>query len=72
MGGVFALILALLLSAPSAGLTGFALAVALLAVLAWGWTQLCDNLIGGQTGDLIGALQALLEVAVLAAFLMFV
>ena len=72
LGGIFALILALLLSAPSAGLLGFSLAVALLAVLAWGWAQLCDNLIGGQTGDLIGALQALLELAALAAFLMFV
>jgi cobalamin synthase len=29
-------------------------------------------MIGGQTGDLIGALQALLEVAALAAFLLYV
>jgi adenosylcobinamide-GDP ribazoletransferase len=72
IGAVFALILSMLFSAPSAGLMGFALAVALLAVLAWGWSLLCQRLVGGQTGDLIGALQALLEVAALAAFLMFV
>jgi adenosylcobinamide-GDP ribazoletransferase len=72
IGAVFALILAMLLSASSAGLVGFVLAVALVALLAWGWALFCHRLVGGQTGDLIGALQALLEVAVLAAFLMFV
>jgi adenosylcobinamide-GDP ribazoletransferase len=32
----------------------------------------CRKLIGGQTGDLIGALQALIEVAVLTVLLVFV
>ena len=40
--------------------------------VAWGWTTLCRRLIGGQTGDLIGALQALLEIAALTAFMIFV
>lgn len=72
IGAILALILAMLLSATSAGLLGFSLSVALLALLAWGWSLLCRKLVDGQTGDLIGALQALLEIAALAAFLMFV
>ena len=72
IGAVLALILAMLLSAGSAGLVGFSLSVALLALLAWGWSLFCRRLVDGQTGDLIGALQALLEIAALAAFLMFV
>jgi adenosylcobinamide-GDP ribazoletransferase len=42
------------------------------AIVAFGWTNLCRSLIGGQTGDLIGALQALLEIAALTAFMVFV
>jgi adenosylcobinamide-GDP ribazoletransferase len=72
MGAVFALILGLILAAPGAGLVGFLLAVALAALVAGGWMALCRRLVGGHTGDLIGALQALLEIAALAAFLVFV
>jgi len=43
------------------------LAVAVIA----GWTTLCRRLVGGQTGDLIGALGALVEVAVLTGLLPF-
>jgi len=72
MGAIFALILGLILAAPGAGLAGFLLAVVLAALVAWGWTVLCRVLVGGHTGDLIGALQALLEISALAAFLVFV
>ena len=54
------------------GILGLVAAFALAALVAWGWTTLCRRLIGGQTGDLIGALQALLEIAALAAFMVFV
>jgi adenosylcobinamide-GDP ribazoletransferase len=54
------------------GFPGLAIAFALAAVTALGWTNLCRRLIGGQTGDLIGALQALLEIAALTAFMIFV
>lgn len=54
------------------GLFGLLAAFAFAALVAWGWTTLCRRLIGGQTGDLIGALQALLEIAALAAFMIFV
>jgi adenosylcobinamide-GDP ribazoletransferase len=54
------------------GVLGLVTAFALAAAVAWGWTTLCRRLIGGQTGDLIGALQALLEIAALTAFMIFV
>jgi adenosylcobinamide-GDP ribazoletransferase len=54
------------------GIVGLAVAFAQGVVTAWGWTWLCRRLIGGQTGDLIGALQALLEIAALTAFMIFV
>ena len=69
---LFALILGVILSAPSAGLVGFLLAVLAIIAVAAGWTTLCRRLVGGQTGDLIGALQALAEIAALGALLFFV
>ena len=54
------------------GLPGLFVGFALAAVVALGWTNLCRRMIGGQTGDLIGALQALLEIAALTAFMIFV
>ena len=54
------------------GLAGLVIGFALAAIVALGWTNLCRRLIGGQTGDLIGALQALLEIAALTAFMIFV
>jgi len=69
LGAVLALILGLVLTAPGVGLPGFICAVATMAAVAYGWTGLCKRLVGGQTGDLIGALQALLEIAALTGFL---
>ena len=54
------------------GLLGLALAYGLCALVALGWVVVCRRLVGGQTGDLIGALQALLEIAALTAFMVFV
>lgn len=71
MGATFALILGLVLIAPGTGLVGYLTAVALIGLVAFGWTALCRRLVGGQTGDLIGALQALLELAALAACLLY-
>ena len=48
---------------------GLIVALPLTALVAAGWTALCRRLVGGQTGDLAGALQALLELAVLGSFL---
>jgi adenosylcobinamide-GDP ribazoletransferase len=54
------------------GVLGLLVAYALCAGVALGWVVLCRRLVGGQTGDLIGALQALLEIAALTAFMVFV
>ncbi|WDQ97852.1 adenosylcobinamide-GDP ribazoletransferase [Devosia sp. J2-20] len=71
VGAVFAVVLLFVLAAPATNLValGFAL-VAALVVIA-GWSALCRRLVGGQTGDLIGALGALVEIAVLCALLPF-
>lgn len=71
VGAVFALVLLFVLGGPATNLValGFAI-VATLAVIA-GWTALSKRLVGGQTGDLIGALGALIEIAVLSALLPF-
>jgi adenosylcobinamide-GDP ribazoletransferase len=46
-----------------------ALAVAALFILVW--ARLCQRLIGGQSGDVIGALGAVIEIGALGSFLAF-
>ena len=70
-GAAIALVLALLLLAPAVGVLGFIAAVAFAVLAVLGWTALCRHLVGGQTGDLIGALQALIEIAALTGCLIF-
>lgn len=65
IGLVLALILALGIGLPSAGPAAILVGLALSVAIALGWTRLCNRLVGGQTGDLIGALQALIEVTML-------
>jgi adenosylcobinamide-GDP ribazoletransferase len=72
VGAVFMVVLSFVLAGFAAGVFGLIIAYGLGALVVWGWITLCRRLIGGQTGDLIGALQALLEVAVLAGFMIFV
>lgn len=72
IGAVFAVLLSFILAGFVVGIAGLALAYVLAIAVAYGWALLCRRLIGGQTGDLIGALQALLEIAVLSAFMFFV
>jgi len=72
MGALFAVILGVMLAAPSAGLAGLIFVVLLIAAITWGWSDLCRRLVGGQTGDLVGALHAILEIAALGAFLLFI
>lgn len=71
IGAGFAVLLALVLAAPFTSLMALILALiaAGLVAIAWVWT--CRRLIGGQTGDLIGALGALIEVAALTVLLIF-
>jgi adenosylcobinamide-GDP ribazoletransferase len=71
IGATFVLILSFVLAGFAVSVLGLVAAYGLCALTLWGWIVLCRRLIGGQTGDLIGALQALLEVAALAAFMLF-
>lgn len=72
IGAAFAAILTFILAAPAAGVVGVGLALAAVALTVLGWTALCRRLVGGQTGDLIGAAGALGEIAALTALLIFV
>jgi len=72
LGLLFVAIIGFALAGFAVGILGLIAAYAFCALVAWGWVTLCRQLIGGQTGDLIGALQALLEIAALTAFMIFV
>lgn len=68
----FATLLAFIFAVPVVGVFGLVLALVAAGLVIWGWTGFCTKLVGGQTGDLIGALQALIEVSVLSIFLIIV
>ncbi|MCD7059593.1 adenosylcobinamide-GDP ribazoletransferase [Pelagibacterium xiamenense] len=68
-GTIFATLIAFVLAAPFVGVLGFVIALVLGLLVLLGWTRLCDRLVGGVTGDLIGAAQALVEIVVLATFM---
>jgi adenosylcobinamide-GDP ribazoletransferase len=72
LGAIFALILGLILAGPWVGFLGYLVGLVLIAIVAWLWGRFCRRMVGGQTGDLIGALQALIEITALGAFLLFV
>lgn len=72
VGAVFAVVLLFLLGGPATSLVGLGAALLLTVAVIAGWTALCRRLVGGQTGDLIGALGALVEIAVLAGLVGFV
>ncbi len=69
IGAAFAILVAFIIAAPFVGILGLLAALVLQALVALGWTRLCRHLTGGQTGDLIGGLHALLEIAALSAFI---
>lgn len=71
VGAVFAVLLLFVLGGPATNLLALGLAIAAALAVMAGWSALCRRLVGGQTGDLIGALGALIEIAVLAALLPF-
>ncbi len=71
IGAAFAVLLSFVLAAPFTSLLAVVLALAGAAAVASGWAWWCRRLVGGQTGDLIGALHALIEIAVLTVLLVF-
>ena len=71
IGAVIAALLTVILAAPFVTLVGLVVTLLAAAGVAFGWALLCRRLIGGQTGDLIGALHALLELTVLVLLSIF-
>ena len=71
IGLLFSAIIAFIVAAPFTSLVAVVLAFLVAGLIAWAWTTVCRRLVGGQTGDLIGALQALIEVGVLTVLLAF-
>ncbi|MEO6012793.1 MAG: adenosylcobinamide-GDP ribazoletransferase [Devosia sp.] len=72
IGAGITVVLSFVLAGFAVGILGLVAAYALAAATILGWVTLCRRMIGGQTGDLIGALQALIEIAALTAFMIFV
>jgi adenosylcobinamide-GDP ribazoletransferase len=71
VGAGFAALVALVFAVPSAGLISFVAALCVAALMSLLWIALCRHLVGGQSGDLIGALQALIEICTLVVFCAF-
>ncbi len=68
---LMAILLLFVLGGPATNVVALGLAIGAALVVIAGWTGLSKRLVGGQTGDLIGALGALVEIAVLCALLPF-
>lgn len=71
IGAMFAAVLGFVLAGPFVSAIGLLFGYLALAGAAWAWTWLCRRLLGGQTGDVIGAMHALGEVIVMTVFLIF-
>ena len=71
VGAALAALLAFIAGAPFSSLLGVVLALFAVALIVWGWAILCRRLVGGQTGDLIGAAAGLGEIAALTILLIF-
>ncbi|MBE7733619.1 adenosylcobinamide-GDP ribazoletransferase [Devosia faecipullorum] len=71
VGAALASLLALLIGGPASSLLAIVAALVAVMLVALGWSALCRRLVGGQTGDLIGAAGALGEIAALALLLIF-
>jgi len=65
-------VIAVVLAGPFAGIGGLGMAALITVLAVWGWTRICRSRVGGFTGDLIGALQAMVEIGVLSTFILFV
>lgn len=70
-GAAVAAVLSIVLATPFAGITGAIVALFVAVGLVVMWTRLCRSLIGGHTGDCVGALQALVEIGMLSVFFAF-
>lgn len=71
IGIALAALLVFVIGAPASSLLGVIVVGLAVALIVVGWTALCRKLVGGQTGDLIGAAAGLGEIAALAVLLIF-
>lgn len=71
VGAALATVLVFLLAAPATNVVALVVAALLCVVVVAAWAALCRRLVDGQTGDLIGALMALLEITVLGTLVLF-
>src|SRR5690606_16028841 len=71
IGAALAALLVFAIGAPASSLLGVIIALLAVALVVLGWTALCRRLVGGQTGDLIGAAAGLGEIAALGVLLIF-
>lgn len=71
-GLAVALVIGAIGTIPFAGIIGYVLGLIIAGAIVAGWTHLCANKVGGFTGDLAGALQGLVEIALLTTFIVFV
>lgn len=71
VGVAIAFVLCVVFVLPVVGTAGVVIALVLAGLTVVLWTMICRNLIGGQTGDCVGALQALIEIAMLSVFFAF-
>lgn len=71
IGFAITALLALIAGGPGSSLFGVAFALLGAWLTAVGWSALCQRLVGGQTGDLIGAAGGLGEVVALTILLIF-
>jgi adenosylcobinamide-GDP ribazoletransferase len=72
IGAALAVLLTFAFGAPFSSPLGVLVALVLLAFAIFGWSALCRRLVGGQTGDLVGAGASLGEVTMLTVLLIFV
>ncbi len=71
VGAALATLLVFVIGAPASSLLGVIVAMVVVGLVVLGWTALCRRLVGGQTGDLIGAAAGLGEIGALAVLLIF-
>jgi len=65
-------LVAIIFSVFLVGVSGIIITAAIVVLIIVLWTTICKNLVGGYSGDLIGGLQAMLEIGILSGFLLFI
>jgi len=70
MGMIPALAITIIFTVFFVGIGGIIIAAAIVMLIIVWWTRTCKKLVGGYSGDLIGGLQAMIEIGILSGFLL--